>query len=211
MKKTNKLLFCLSITIVLMSCNNEKKQKKEIVHHAEAIVNSKRPSNAITYKEMASMFHEYDTGQKIVLDKYRENYTGDSNDAVETVSHFYEINQLKQYISYLERISKEKNIKLTGVRIFSAAYPEKHRDASKRGRQTLIFMPTAKIGNNNGVAFEPLYSEKGTPIKFTEFLNKFSSEETKKVMRASFLPALNLLQDDLKSSGTNRLEHTPPF
>ncbi|SHM86174.1 hypothetical protein SAMN05720268_1032 [Polaribacter sp. KT 15] len=210
MKKTNKLLFCLSLTIVLMSCNNEKKQKKEIMQHAEKIVNSKRPSNAITYKEMASMFHEYDTGQKVVLDKYRENYTGDSNDAVETVSHFYEINQLKQYISYLERISKEKEIPLTGLRIFSAAYPKNYADKSLRGRHTLVFMPTAKIGNKNNVAFEPLYSEYKNPIKFTEFLHKYSTKETQRVSRASMI---SLFQDDLEdmdSSGTNRLETNPP-
>lgn len=205
MKSTTKLSALLLLSVLIFSSCNTK------CEHKDHNVNDSRPENAITYKEMAAMFHQYDIGQKKVLDKYRLDFTNDPTDATESISHFYEIDQLKQYIAYLEKLSKEKNIKLTGVRIFSAAYPEKHRDASKRGRQTLIFMPTAKIGNNDGVAFEPLYSEKGTPIKFTEFLNKFSSEETKKVMRASFLPALNLLQDDLKSSGTNRLEHTPPF
>lgn len=204
MKSTKLSALLLLSVLIFSSCNTK-------CEHKDHNVNDSRPENAITYKEMAAMFHQYDVGQKKVLDKYRLDFTNDPTDATESISHFYEIDQLKQYIAYLEKLSKEKNIKLTGVRIFSAAYPEKHRDASKRGRQTLIFMPTAKIGNNDGVAFEPLYSEKGTPIKFTEFLNKFSSEETKKVMRASFLPALNLLPDDLKSSGTNRLEHTPPF
>ncbi|WP_299015768.1 hypothetical protein [uncultured Polaribacter sp.] len=179
--------------------------------HKEHLVNDSRPENAITYKEMAGMFHQYDVGQKKVLDKYRKEFTRNKQDTIESISHFYEIAQLKQYIAYLERLSKEKDIELTGVRIFSAAYPRDHSTIAKRGRQTLIFMPTAKIGNKNSVAFEPLYSEKGTPIKFTEFLNKFSSNATKRIQRASFLPFQILDGEDLESSGTNRLEHTPPY
>ncbi len=211
MKKINKLLLlCLSVSIVLISCNDEKKHIKDKNDHEENNISSKRPSNAITYKEMASMFHEYDTGQKLVLDKYRENYTGDANDAVETISHYYEINQLKQYIKYLERISKEKEIKLTGVRIFSAAYPKNYSNKSLRGRHTLIFMPTAKIGEKNNVAFEPLYSTNNNPIKFTEFLHKYSSKETQRVSRASMIPFFQGDLEDMDSSGTNRLETNPP-
>lgn len=204
MIKFNQLyvLFIFSI-IALSSCTNECK-------HEEHSINDSRPENAITYQEMASMFHQYDVGQKKILDKYRKDFTNDSTDATESISHFYEIDQLKQYIAYLEKLSKEKEIKLTGVRIFSAAYPKEHSDKKLRGRQTLIFMPTAEIGNRNGVAFEPLYSKKGQPVNFTEFLNKFSSEETKKVMRASFLPLFSQ-ENGLNSSGTNKLEPTPPM
>ena len=203
MMKFNKLyvLFLFSI-IVLSSCTNECK-------HEEHNVNDSRPENAITYQEMASMFHQYDIGQKKVLDRFREGFTNDSSDAIESISHFYEISQLKQYIAYLEKLSKEKEIKLTGVRIFSAAYPKEHSDKKLRGRQTLIFMPTAKIGENASAAFEPLYSKKGQPINFTEFLNKFSSKETKQVVRASFLPLFNY--QGLESSGANKLEPTPPM
>ena len=204
MKNINRLfLISLFSITALSSCKTE-------CDHKDHSVDDSRPSNAITYNEMAGMFHQYDIGQKRVLDNYRKEFTNDKTDTIESISHFYELDQLKQYIAYLEKISKEKDIKLTGVRIFSAAYPQKHRDASKRGRQTLIFMPTAKIGDKNDVAFEPLYSEKGTPIKFTEFLHKFSSKETKQVMRASFFPSFSP-QEDMESSGTNRFEPMPPF
>ena len=206
MMKFNKLyvLFLFSI-IVLSSCTNECK-------HEEHNVNDSRPENAITYQEMASMFHQYDIGQKKILDKYRESFTNDSSDAIESISHFYEISQLKQYIAYLEKLSKEKEIKLTGVRIFSAAYPKEHSDKKLRGRQTLIFMPTAKIGENASAAFEPLYSKIGQPISFTKFLDNYSSKETQQVMRASFFPML--LQggnDGAESSGANKLDPTPPM
>lgn len=205
MKPTTKfsVLFLLSI-ILFSSCNTK-------CEHKDHNVNDSRPENAITYKEMASMFHQYDIGQKKVLDKYRLELTGDENDGVESISHFYELDQLKQYIAYLERISKEKDIKLTGLRIFSAAYPKEHSNKALRGRHTLIFMPTATIGGINDVAFEPLYSKNRQPIKFTEFLNKYSSEETKQVQRASFMPFLNSMQDDLESSGANKMRPFPPL
>ncbi|WP_435416452.1 hypothetical protein [Polaribacter aestuariivivens] len=205
MKNIIKTSIVLSLLMLLNSCN-------EKCNHEDHAVNNTRPSNAITYKEMAAMFHQYDVGQKKVLDKYRGDFTGNKNDTIESVSHYYEINQLKQYIAYLEKISKDKEISLTGIRIFSAAYPKNYKDKSLSGRHTLIFMPTAEIEGNKSVAFEPLYSKMKTPIKFTEFLNKYSSEETKQVMRASFFSFLqDPSGDDLESSGANKLKPTPPM
>ncbi len=158
---------------------------------------------------MASMFHQYDIGQKPVLDQYRKELTGNAKE-IESVSHYYDINQLKQYIAYIERLSKEKDITLTGVRIFSAAYPNDYSDKLLRGRQTLIFMPTADTKEKKNVAYEPLYSNKGEAIPFTKFLDQFSSKETQQVVRASFLPFIGG-QEDFKSSGANRLKPTPPM
>ena len=204
MKTSYNFFSILFISLFIFSCKTE-------CNHEDHKINDSRPSNAISYQEMASMFNQYDIGQKKVLDKYRAEFTKDPNDGVESISHFYELNDLKQYIAYLEKISKEKEIKLTGLRIFSAAYPKEHADKSLRGRQTLVFMPTAKIGDKYDVAFEPLYSEKGQPIKFTKFLNKFSGKETKQVNRAAFIPFINIQTELLPSSGANKLKPIPPM
>jgi hypothetical protein len=167
-------------------------------------VNSERPSNAITYKEMASMFEQYDNKQKKVLDAYLGQE--------ETISSFYAIEDLKQYIAYVERLSKEKKIPLTGIRIFSAAYPDNYKEQEYQKQQTLIFAPTTTINGKKGVAYEPLYSKKGSPIPMKEFLDRFSGEETVKVNRASILPVLSTTTPpDLKSSGANRLNPSPPM
>ncbi|WP_282072824.1 hypothetical protein [Polaribacter atrinae] len=202
MKTLFKFYQIFFLSIFILSCKSE--ATSQVTE-----VDSSRPSNAITYKEMASMFHQYDVGQKPVLDKYRKELTGDANE-IESISHYYEINQLKQYIAYIERLSKEKDIELTGVRIFTAAYPKDYSDKLLRGRQTLIFMPTADTKEKKNVAYEPLYSNKGEAIPFTKFLDQFSSKETKQVVRASFLPFIGA-QEDLKSSGANRLKPTPPM
>ena len=203
MKTLCKFFSVLFLSIFIFSCQTEVESKAPKVDDS-------RPSNAITYKEMAGMFHQYDVGQKPVLDQYRKEFTGDGKDATESISHFYELNQLKQYIAYLEKLSNEKNIKLTGIRIFSAAYPKDYSDELLRGRHTLIFMPTADIKDEKDVAFEPLYSKDGQPVPFTEFLHQFSSKETKDVVRASFLPFMSV-REDMESSGANRLIVTPPY
>ncbi|MDN3618557.1 hypothetical protein QWY81_03690 [Polaribacter undariae] len=202
MKTVFKFYQIFFLALFIISCRSE-----AISQVAE--VDSSRPSNTITYKEMASMFHQYDVGQKPVLDKYRKELTGDANE-IESISHFYDINQLKQYIAYVERLSKEKDIKLTGIRIFSASYPKDYPEELLRGRQTLIFMPTADTKEKKNVAYEPLYSNKGEAIPFTKFLDQFSSKETKNVARASFLPFIGA-NEDLKSSGANKLKPTPPM
>lgn len=202
MKTLFKFYQIFFLSIFILSCKSE--ATSQVTE-----VDSSRPSNTITYKEMASMFHQYDVGQKPVLDQYRKEFTGDANE-IESISHYYEINQLKQYIAYIERLSKEKDIELTGVRIFTAAYPKDYSDKLLRGRQTLIFMPTADTKEKKNVAYEPLYSNKGEAIPFTKFLDQFSSKETKQVVRASFLPFIGA-QEDLKSSGANRLKPTPPM
>jgi hypothetical protein len=198
----------LFLSLLIFSCESEK-QDNEGEDNGSEEINDSRPSNAITYKEMASMFHQYDVGQKPVLDKYRQEFTNDAKE-LESISHYYEINQLKQYIAYLERLSKEKNITLTGIRIFSAAYPKDYADELLRGRHTLIFMPTADTNEKKNVAYEPLYSKNGEAIPFTEFLDQYSSDETKQVVRASFLPFM-ASQQDLLSSGANKLKPTPPM
>ncbi|WP_343328768.1 hypothetical protein [Polaribacter staleyi] len=203
MKTLYRLYQILFLSLFIFSCQTE-------VEREAPKVDDSRPSNAITYKEMASMFHQYDVGQKPILDQYRKEFTGDPKDATESISHFYELNQLKQYIAYLEKLSNEKNIKLTGIRIFSAAYPKDYSDELVRGRHTLIFMPTADTKEQKNVAFEPLYSKDGQAIPFTEFLHQFSSDETKDVVRASFLPFMSV-REDMISSGANRLIVTPPY
>lgn len=203
MKPILKLTFFLSILFLAIGCTSE-------CDHKQQVVNDSRPKDAITYKEMAGMFHQYDIGQRKVLNKYRKEFTGSKQDTIETISHFYQLEQIKQYIAYLEKLSKEKEIKLTGLRIFSAAYPKNYSDKKLRGRHSLIFMPATNIGKFTDVAFEPLYSGKGEPVKFTKFLNQFGSKETKQVQRASFLPTLTTTQD-LLSSGLNRGKLAPPY
>ena len=170
--------------------------------------NSDRPSQAITYPEMASMFKEYDNGQKIVLDKYIASKTK-GRDSIATISEFFSIDELKQYIAYIEKLSKEKDINLTGVKIFSAAYPSDYEIEEYQNRVSFILMPTTNIGDQKNVAYEPLKSGKGKPVSMQSILNKYADETTRNINRASVL-SVNLMQEE-PSSGLNRGSLNPPY
>ncbi|MHB0755186.1 hypothetical protein [Polaribacter sp. M15] len=204
-----KLFYFFALSIFILSCKTESSQPEIKPSDTEKVdescyPNSKKPSQIITYEEMDDMLTTFYNGPKKELDKYLKKVSGGKR-SVSTVYNWYNIDDLKQYIAYIERISKEKDIPLTGFRIYPSTYPKNYKDKELRNVQTLIFTPTTKVGDKNDVAFEPLYSEKGKPAEIQQFLNKVRA---KKVNTAGILN-LNM-QDGLESSSANRLNPTPP-
>jgi hypothetical protein len=204
--KLTKLCFLFSFLLLIFSCKT-KSSHSETKEDTSCYPNDKRPAQAITYKEMASMFKEYDNGQKVVLDEYINKKT-EGRDKVATISQFFTLSELKQYIAYVEKLSKEKEIDLTGIRIFTAAYPSDYEKKEYRNRVSFILAPTTNIGENKNVAYEPLKSGLKKPVSMQSILNKYADETTKNVNRASIF-SLNLRQDE-ESSALNRGHVAPP-
>lgn len=198
-----KFIIFISFSIFFFSCKTELDQDKKVFKQ-----NSERPSQAITYPEMASMFKEYDSGQRIVLDEYITKKSK-GKDSVATISQFFSLSELKQYIAYIERLSKEKEIDLTGIKIFTSAYPSDYKIKEYQNRVSFILAPTTNIGAQKNVAYEPLESDLQKPVSMKSILDKYSDETTRSVNRASIL-SLNLMQDEL-SSALNRGTINPPF
>ncbi|MEQ6123766.1 hypothetical protein AAON49_06155 [Pseudotenacibaculum sp. MALMAid0570] len=124
-----------------------------------------RPDIALTYNELVSMLNQYDQTKKGALQA--------AHGKEDTRVNFFKIEDLKAYLAYVEKLSKEKKIKLTGINIISAAYPDNHHDSIKRNYQTLILMPTTEIDGRENVSFDPLNSEKGTPKTLAEMLMQY--------------------------------------
>ena len=205
-----KLFSLIALSTLLFSCTSETKPKvntKEDVAKS-CYPNNDRPTQAISYQEMASMFNEYDNGQKNVLDEYITKKTN-GRDSVATISQFFSIEELKQYIAYIEKLSDEKEIDLTGIRIFTAAYPSDYKKEEYRNRVSFILAPTTNIGENKNVAYEPLKSGIKKPVSMQSVLNKYASATTRNVDRASVFP-FNLRQNDDDSSALNRGNIDPP-
>lgn len=184
------------------SCNNESKNHEGFIKQ-----NSERPSQAITYLEMASMFKTYDNGQRVALNNYITKKTK-GKDSVATISQFFSLSELKQYIAYVEKLSEEKEIDLTGITIFTSAYPEDYKIKEYQNRMTFILAPTTLIDGKN-VAYEPLKSGVKKPVSMKSVLDKYADETTKTVNRASIF-SFDMYQNDL-SSALNRGELVPPF
>jgi hypothetical protein len=154
---------------------------------------------------MADMMTAYDKGAKKELNKYMQKESG-GKDSVSTEYNWYKLEDLKQYIAYIERISKEKNIPVTGFRIYPTQYPNNYSDKKLQNRNTIIFTPTTTIAGKDDAAFEPLYSKKGEPLQIQQFLDDVRA---KKVNKAG-MPNLSL-QGGLESSSANRFPPTPPY
>lgn len=202
--KFTKLFTLLALAILVFSCKTECNHTEPNKDGESCYPNSEKPSQVITYEEMADMMDAFDNGPKKELNKYLKKVSK-GKDSISTVYNWYKLDDLKQYIAYIEKISKEKDIPVTGFRIYPSTYPKNYKEKELRNVQTLIFTPTTTIGAYDDVAFEPLYSDKGKPVKIKEFLDKVRA---KKVNNASML---NLsLQDGLESSSANRIKPTPP-
>ncbi|WP_339661012.1 hypothetical protein [uncultured Polaribacter sp.] len=205
--KIRKLIFLVSFVFILTSCKSEcKHDDNEKGISDSCYPNSKKPSQIITYEEMSDMMIAYDKGAKIELDKYLKKESG-GKDSVSTEYNWYKLEDLKQYIAYIERISKEKNIPVTGFRIYPTQYPKNYSDKKLQNRNTLIFTPTTTIAGKEDAAFEPLYSEDGKPVGISEFLEKVRRKNVQKGSFLSFPKNIN----DLESSSANRLRPNPPY
>ncbi|WP_299057816.1 hypothetical protein [uncultured Polaribacter sp.] len=204
-KKTGLVFFMFSI---LLACDStEQKKENFIAKEAQnnCYPNNERPKNAITYKELSAMLAQYETHQKAVLKDYvNKEFSYKEGD---TESNWYSIDELKQYIAYVERLSEEKGIPLTGIKIFSAAYPDNSVGKDHKGRQTLIFAPTTTIGSDDKVAFEPLKSSNKNPVPMLKYLAEFNNKNN--VNKASFLPSIYV--KDENSSAANRTHIAPPY
>ncbi|MFY0631814.1 MAG: hypothetical protein JXR05_15720 [Flavobacteriaceae bacterium] len=203
MKLISKLTYVSLITLFLLVSCNEYKDVKDRGYKG-------RPDIALTYPELISMLQHYDNTKKDLQPKV--------NGGEDARIQFLEIEKLKAYIAYIEKESKKKKIKLTGINFISAAYPENHVDKKKRNYQTLIMMPATTIGDEEGVSFDPLKSERGVPKSLKEILagyngylwyyDKLSINTTKS--RSMSRSAKSSSGGDDLSAGGNRMRPSPP-
>ncbi|WP_299118399.1 hypothetical protein [uncultured Tenacibaculum sp.] len=159
MKTTKKLLVAFIGAASLLSCTQDKTSEVLI----EKTVTTTKPKNLLMYKEMVAMLEHYDETRKPVLEKAlgRED----------TRINFYTIETLEAYLNYVKEVSQEKGIKLTGINIVSASYPE-NTSHGVPNYQTVLFMPTTEINGKN-IAFAPDASKNGEIVTMKEALGEY--------------------------------------
>lgn len=123
-KAPSKLISSLFIALVLSACVNSPK-----------VVNATKPEHAIT-KEQA-----------IELSK---NYTARYDSASRLIgkednrSTWYSLDELKNYIAYIETQGKEQGYAVDGIRFYIGAYNADNKDADKQNLTTIFLAPTGK-------------------------------------------------------------------
>lgn len=75
----------------------------------------------------------------------------------DAISSWFSLDDLKEYIAYVESEGKTKGISINGLRIYFGAYPKNDSNPNKRNLSTVFFVPTqfknSTSGNDELVAF----------------------------------------------------------
>lgn len=60
----------------------------------------------------------------------------------DAISSWFSLEELKNYISYVEEQGKLKKVDVNGLRVYFGAYSNALNDVSKKGLSTVFFIPT---------------------------------------------------------------------
>lgn len=154
------------------------------------------------YKDIISMLAEYNSHKASLLEKAvgKEDVRKSS----------FDLEGFKSYLAYVEELSKEKNIHLSGINILFGAYPEDYSiDPIKRNYMSLVLMPVTTVNGQN-VMFDPLNSEIGKPRMVEDILSSYGYNYKSKLSNRLNM-SWNRSEDDLESSGANRGQLSPPY
>lgn len=205
MKPNTKLIlaFVCSIFLISYACKG---------YYGGGGESKEPPRIVLTYDELVSMLKHYDATRTQPL--------ANVNKREDTRVNFFKIDELKAYIAYVERESRKKKIKLTGINFISAAYPENwEEDKEKSNYQTLIMMPATEFEGQENVSFDPFISSEEKPVFLKEILTWYEytawSYDNAKVPKSNTKKRSKSTQKngggDELSAGANRAGISPPL
>ena len=176
------------------------------------------PKILLDYTELVDMLEHYDDTRKQPI----KQLLGKEDTRINS----FKLIDIKNYIAYIERECKAKNIPLDGINFISASYPDNYtRDPRKRNYQTLIMMPATEIAGEQMVSFDPFLSDDGKARPLKDILldykyttwsydtlatYKGSAKKTKSTKKTRSRSAAKSSGGGL-SSGGNRASISPPY
>ncbi len=114
--------------------------------------NRRRPNNIISLSQAQRIYSAYDDRADLISAVV--NTDDISRTAFQpTRSLFYEISELRNYLSYIDDLSEKAGVKPTGLRFYFALYPENYESSTGSTRnarhQTIFIAPTTEKRYNN--------------------------------------------------------------
>jgi len=107
---------------------------------------TKLPKGLISPKEAKKLNQKFIKSRSKDLNRIVEKETGKPNDK-DAISSWFSLDELKEYIAYVEAQGKEKNITVNGLRVYFGAYAINDKKPSKKALSTVFFVPTQpKVG-----------------------------------------------------------------
>jgi hypothetical protein len=142
-----KLKFLFKVTpiaflITIMSCNNAKNTDVVIKKSDDAV-----PTNIISVDEAVTMHDEY---VKRIMPLIENDKLQKLNETYKATQYVYmNLDSLKQYIAFLDKVQEKNNKKISGLRVYFAAYPDAAEQSKFEtdypGRETFFMAPTMQV------------------------------------------------------------------
>ena len=103
--------------------------------------------NKINFKEAQELNQNFIKTRSKALDKIVEIETGKPKQK-DAISSWFSLDELKEYIAFVEAEGKAKNINVNGLRVYFGAYAKNDKNADKNALSTVFFVPTKpKVGS----------------------------------------------------------------
>ncbi|WP_152538646.1 hypothetical protein [Aquimarina macrocephali] len=172
----------------------------------------RRPKNIISFAQAQRIYKAYDDRADLISEVVNSN----SNDGSfkPTRSMFYEISELRSYLSYVDELSQRAGVTTTGLRFYFALYPNTYvsstgSDINAR-HQTIFIAPTLEKKYHNRILQIGYTLNNEGKVKLLDKNNGFSHlrRSRGKTDDVSFLGKIN--NDDKFSLIANELGATPP-
>lgn len=95
----------------------------------------------ITAEEAKELNQNFLKAKGKALDKIVEKETGKPKEK-DAISSWFSLDELKEYIAYVEEQGKEKDITVNGLRIYFGSYSDNEKNNKKKGLSTVFLVPT---------------------------------------------------------------------
>lgn len=115
----------------------------------------------ITSEEAKELNQNFEKTRSKKLNKIVQKEEGHPNEK-DAVSSWFSLDELKEYIAYVEEQGKKKDISVNGIRIYFGAYANSEKDKAKQGLSTVFLVPTQpKVGaqQKDGLTSEEVPSD----------------------------------------------------
>jgi hypothetical protein len=172
MKLIKNTLIVLGVSaLFLAACDKKKETKTRALEAATLEKNSsQKPKNTISYEEAKGLQQEYIKTRANSLNKILNNEKKIQGQDARDVS--FDLESLKQYITYVEAEAGKKGLKGLGLRVYYGAYKKTNETVKNSGYSTVFFMPTYQPKSETSAVNRDINSSADEVIDGVDGLNR---------------------------------------
>ncbi|MDY7396405.1 hypothetical protein UMM65_14230 [Aureibaculum sp. 2210JD6-5] len=183
------LLLFIIVATLLISCNDKKP------HHENEEPTKEMLAHIIKTEKAVEIYKNYEKERLSILkDTLSSLYGGDFND---TRRVWFDLKTLKNYISYVEKKSKENKITPEGLQFYFSVYGN-NEEGDEKNHQTFFIAPTTKQdGKQSGYTLHEVDGET-QPLYLKTILGggRYTPSQNQQMQKAGFF-SLTAVQDEV--------------